>query len=116
MKHLGLTILSNLMTSISQNGMLEYSMTKNPAESNFFTNDLMPALFKDVLQFETCALNASLASKSFAILFFHSSSARNRCRNSGCVTILENAVKFGKERNARLMEEAANAILNVDRV
>jgi len=115
MRNLGLTILSNIMMAISRDGVLDYIL-QGKAESAFFTNDLMPTLLNDVRDFEIHPHSACLAAKSLSILFKHSSSARKRCINiDGCLAILENAVKYGAKKHASLQEEAANAILNVEK-
>lgn len=113
MKNIGLTILANIMTAISKDGTLDH-VIKGQAESNFFTDDLMPALFMEVKDCEFDPHNAYLAAKSLSILFKHSSTARTRCKSvDGCLTLLEAAVKYGARSHASLQEEAANAILNV---
>jgi len=115
MKSLGLVILSNIMMALSKDGTLDLVM-KGEAESIFFTNDLMPALLRDVRNFEMCPHCSSLAAKSLSVLFKHSSTARKRCKSvDGNVDALMNAVEYGARSHASLQQEAANAILNVSK-
>jgi len=111
-RNIGLTILGNMMTSTSNNGTLDL-LLKGKEESQFFTNQLMSALFDDVKCYERTPHNASLAAKSLSILFKHSLSARKRCKNSGSVRLLENATRYGARVHAHLHKDASDAIKNV---
>merc|ERR1712024_188286 len=99
-KNVGLTILANIMTSNSKDGTLDLLM-RGKEESQFFTNVLMSALFDDVKRYERTPHNASIAAKSLSIMFKHSLSARKRCKNTGSVRILENALRYGARTHAR---------------
>lgn len=113
MKSLGLAILSNIMMALSKDGTLDHVM-QGEAENAFFTNDLMPALLRDVRNYELCPHCSSLAAKSLSVLFQHSSMARKRCKNvDGNLAALMNAVEYGARSHASLHQEATNAILNV---
>jgi len=115
MKSLGLAILSNIMMALSKDGTLDI-VIQGEAENIFFTNDLMPALLRDVRNYELCPHCSSLAAKSLSVLFQHSSMARNRCKNvDGNIAALENAFEYGARSHASLQQEAANAILNVSK-
>lgn len=111
-RNIGLTILANMMTSTSKSGTLDL-LLKGKEESQFFTNQLMPALFDDVKCYERTPHNACLAAKSLSIIFKHSSSARKKCKNSGSVRLLENATRYGARIHARLHKDASDAIKNV---
>jgi len=115
MKSLGLAILSNIMMALSKDGTLDLVM-RGDAENTFFTNELMPALLRDVRNYEVCPHCSSLAAKSLSVLFQHSSMARKRCKNvDGNLAALMNAVEYGARSHASLQQEAANAILNVSK-
>lgn len=113
MKSLGLGILSNIMMALSKDRTLDLVM-QGEAESAFFTNELMPALLRDVRNFEMCPHCSSLAARSLSVLFKHSSTARKRCMSvEGNLIALENAVEYGAKSHASLHHEAENAMLNV---
>merc|ERR1712154_749603 len=100
--------------ALSKNGTLDV-VIQGEAENIFFTKELMPALLRDVRNYELCPHCSSLAAKSLSVLFQHSSMARKRCKNDGNLAALMDAAKYGSMSHASLQQEAANAILNVSK-
>jgi len=111
-RNIGLTILANMIASTSNDGILDL-LLKGKEESLFFTNQLMSALFSDIKCFDQTPHNASLAAKSLSLIFKHSLSARKRCKNSGSVRFLEDAIRYGARAHSYLQKNASDAVKHV---